>query len=140
MADAKQIVRRLIEEPWKGNMDVIDESHRSPATSATTRLLPEPIRGPDGVKANFQQYIDGFPAAHSSSTTRSRKATRSRRAGRPRDANRRVGRHRPDRQGGHDLGTDDLTPRGGMIVEEWTTGTRSACSFSWEPFPAPAQA
>jgi len=25
MADAKQIVRRLIEEPWTGNMDVIDE-------------------------------------------------------------------------------------------------------------------
>ena len=25
MADAKLIVKRLIEEPWKGNWDVIDE-------------------------------------------------------------------------------------------------------------------
>ena len=25
MADAKQIVKQLFEEPWKGNLDVIDE-------------------------------------------------------------------------------------------------------------------
>jgi steroid delta-isomerase-like uncharacterized protein len=62
MADAKLIVKRVVEEPWKGNFDVIDE------LIADTYIgydpsQPEPIRGPEEFKANFQQYLDAFSDA-----------------------------------------------------------------------------
>jgi steroid delta-isomerase-like uncharacterized protein len=62
MADTKLIVKRLFEEPWKGDFGVIDE------LVADTYIgydpsQPEPIRGPEGVKANLQQYIDAFSDA-----------------------------------------------------------------------------
>ena len=60
MADAKQIVRRLIEEPWTGNMDVIDELIGS-GYIGYDPSAPEPISGPDGARTQIQQYIDGFP-------------------------------------------------------------------------------
>lgn len=60
MADAKQIVRRLFEEPWKGNWDVIDE-FVAPNYVGYDPAEPEPIRGPAGVKANIEKYLAGFP-------------------------------------------------------------------------------
>ena len=60
MADAKLIVRRLFEEPWKGNWDVIDE-FVSPSYVGHDPAEPEPIRGPAGVKANIEKYLAGFP-------------------------------------------------------------------------------
>jgi predicted ester cyclase len=60
MADAKLIVRRLFEEPWKGNWDVIDE-FVSPNYIGHDPAEPEPIRGPAGVKANIEKYLAGFP-------------------------------------------------------------------------------
>jgi predicted ester cyclase len=62
MADAKTIVRKIIEEPWKGNWDVIDE-YIAPGYIGHDPSLPEPIRGIDGTKANYQQYIDAFSGA-----------------------------------------------------------------------------
>jgi predicted ester cyclase len=62
MADAKTIVRKTIEEPWKGNWDVIDE-YIAPGYIGHDPSLPEPIRGIDGTKANYQQYIDAFSGA-----------------------------------------------------------------------------
>jgi ketosteroid isomerase-like protein len=62
MADSKKIVRRLLEEPWKGNWDVIEESVTS-GYIGYDPALPEPVRGPAGIKANFQQYIDAFTGA-----------------------------------------------------------------------------
>jgi len=60
MADAKLIVKRLIEEPWKGNFDVIDE-YVAPSYVGLDAAEPEPIRGPAGVRANVEKYIAGFP-------------------------------------------------------------------------------
>jgi len=59
MADAKQIVRRLTEEPWTGNTAVIDELV-SPDYIGYDPAEPEPIRGPAGVKANLEKYLAGF--------------------------------------------------------------------------------
>jgi steroid delta-isomerase-like uncharacterized protein len=50
MTDAKKIVRLLFEEPWKGNMDVVDE-------------YIAPIRGPQGFKAQIEKYLAAFPDA-----------------------------------------------------------------------------
>jgi len=41
MADAKLIVKRLIEEPWKGNWDVIDE-YAAPGYLVVTQFLSQP--------------------------------------------------------------------------------------------------
>jgi steroid delta-isomerase-like uncharacterized protein len=60
MADAKLIVKRLIEEPWKGNWDVIDE-YTAPGYLGHDSAEPEPHRGPEGLRANVQKYIAGFP-------------------------------------------------------------------------------
>jgi hypothetical protein len=62
MADAKEIVKRLIEEPWTGNFDVIDE-YVSPDYVGYDPAEPEPIRGPAGAKANFEKYLSGFSNA-----------------------------------------------------------------------------
>ena len=62
MADAKQIVKRVIEEPWKGSFDVIDELV-SPDFVGYDAAEPEPIRGPAGVKANVEKYLAGFSDA-----------------------------------------------------------------------------
>jgi predicted ester cyclase len=62
MADPKTIIRQLIEEPWKGNWDVIDQ-YVAPGYIGHDPSQPEPIRGPDGLRANFQMYIDGFSDA-----------------------------------------------------------------------------
>ena len=62
MADAKEIVRRLIEEPWTGSFDVIDE-HVSPDFVGYDPAEPEPIRGPAGVRANVEKYVAGFSDA-----------------------------------------------------------------------------
>jgi steroid delta-isomerase-like uncharacterized protein len=62
MADAKEIVRRLFEEPWTGNFDVFDELV-SPDFIGYDAAEPEPIRGPAGLKANTQKYLDGFEDA-----------------------------------------------------------------------------
>jgi steroid delta-isomerase-like uncharacterized protein len=62
MADAKEIVRRLLEEPWSGDFAVIDELV-SPDFIGYDTAEPEPIRGPAGVKANVEKYRGGFSDA-----------------------------------------------------------------------------
>jgi len=58
----KAIVRRLFEEPWKGNLDVVDELiardyvGHDPAN-------PEPLHGPEGVKEFISTYLAAFPDA-----------------------------------------------------------------------------
>jgi predicted ester cyclase len=61
--DAKKIIKRFLEEPWKGNWDVIDE-YAAPGYIGHDPSQPGPIRGIDGIKANLQQYIDSFSGAH----------------------------------------------------------------------------
>jgi predicted ester cyclase len=62
MADRKAIARQVLEEPWKGNWDVLDR-HLSPEYIGHDPAQPETIRGIDAFKANFQQYVDGFEGA-----------------------------------------------------------------------------
>jgi predicted ester cyclase len=62
MADAKKIVKQTLEEPWKGNWDVIDE-YIAPAYIGHDPSQPEPIRGIEGTKANLRQYLDAFSGA-----------------------------------------------------------------------------
>ncbi len=62
MADAKALVRRVAEEPWKGNWDVIDEL-LAESYVGHDPSQPEPIRGPEGLKANLRQYVDAFSDA-----------------------------------------------------------------------------
>jgi predicted ester cyclase len=60
MADSKKIVRRLIEEPWKGNLDVIDELV-APGYIGQAAAELEPIRGPQGLRTFVETYLTGFP-------------------------------------------------------------------------------
>ncbi|HEX2427039.1 MAG TPA: ester cyclase [Gaiellaceae bacterium] len=62
MTDAKKIVRLLFEEPWKGNMDVVDE-YIAPGFVGHDPSEPEPIRGPQGFKAQIEKYLAAFPDA-----------------------------------------------------------------------------
>jgi steroid delta-isomerase-like uncharacterized protein len=60
MADAKKIVRQAIEEPWRGNLDLLDELV-APDYVGHDAAEPEPIRGPAGAKDNIRKYRAGFP-------------------------------------------------------------------------------
>jgi steroid delta-isomerase-like uncharacterized protein len=60
MADAKEIVRQLFEEPWKGNLDVIDK-YVAPEYVGHDPSEPDPIRGPEGFRTFVQKYLTGFP-------------------------------------------------------------------------------
>jgi hypothetical protein len=60
MTDAKKIVRLLFEEPWKGNMDVIDE-YLAPGYIGHDPSEPEPIRGPEGFRGQIEKYLAAFP-------------------------------------------------------------------------------
>jgi predicted ester cyclase len=60
MADSKQIVRQLFEEPWRGNMDVIDE-YIAPGYIGHDPSEPDAIRGPEGFRAFVQKYLTAFP-------------------------------------------------------------------------------
>src|SRR5213593_4732614 len=56
----KAIVRRLFEEPWKGNLDVVDELTASDYVGHDP-ANPEPLRGPEGVKEFISTYRAAFP-------------------------------------------------------------------------------
>jgi steroid delta-isomerase-like uncharacterized protein len=58
----KAIVRRAFEEPWKGNLDVIDELIASDYVGHDP-VNPEPLRGPEGVKEFVTTYRSAFPDA-----------------------------------------------------------------------------
>jgi steroid delta-isomerase-like uncharacterized protein len=58
----KTIVRRAIEEPWKGNLDVIDELIATDYIGHDP-ASPEPLHGPEGVKEFISTYQAAFPTA-----------------------------------------------------------------------------
>jgi len=58
----KKIVRRLIEEPWKGNLSVVDELIDSKYVGYDPSI-PEPLRGPDGFKENVANYLAAYSNA-----------------------------------------------------------------------------
>lgn len=58
----KTIVRRLFEEPWKGNLSAVDELTASEYVGHDP-AFPEPVRGPEGVKEFVSTYLVAFPDA-----------------------------------------------------------------------------
>jgi hypothetical protein len=75
----KTIVRRLLEEPWTGNLKVVDELIDRNYVGHDPSL-PEPLRGPDGFKAS-RPIARPTRTPESPSTNRTPRATRSRPAG-----------------------------------------------------------
>jgi steroid delta-isomerase-like uncharacterized protein len=60
--DNKEIVRRAITEPWTGNLDVIDELIADDYVGHDPSM-PEPTRGPEGVKEFFGIFMAAYPDA-----------------------------------------------------------------------------
>lgn len=58
--DNKTIVRRLVEEPWTGNLDIVDE-YVDAGYIGYDPSQPEPLRGPQAVK----EFIQMFKTAYS---------------------------------------------------------------------------
>jgi len=58
----KKIVRRAFEEPWKGNLAVVNELVASDYI-AHDPANPVPLRGPEGVKEFISTYRAAFPDA-----------------------------------------------------------------------------
>ena len=56
----KAIVRRLFEEPWKGNLKVVDELIDRKYVGYDPSN-PEPLRGPDGFKEFVSTYRAAYP-------------------------------------------------------------------------------
>jgi predicted ester cyclase len=140
MVDAKLIVRRLYEEPWKGNMDVIDE-YVAPGYIGHDPAEPEPIRGPAGVKANIEKYLAGFPGGRITVDEQIAEGDRvaTRWTGR--------GTHAGEIAGiaptGKEVTVSGLTLsrlEGGLVVEEWTTWDTLGMLVQIGAVPAPAAA
>ena len=140
MADAKLRVRRLLEEPWKGNWDVIDEVVASDYVGYDSGQ-PEPIRGPEGLREYFRAYSDAFPDArltvHDEVAEADKVATRwSAR-----------GTHAGEIAGiaatGKEVTVSGLTLstlERGKIVEQWTTWDRLGMLVQLGAVPAAAEA
>ena len=140
MADAKKIVRQLFEEPWKGNMDVIDE-YIAPGYIGHDPSEPELIRGPDGLKASIQKYLDGFPDGRITVDDQIAEGDKvaTRWTGR--------GTHTGEIAGiaptGKEVTVTGLTIsllEGGLVVEEWNTWDTLGMLVQLGAVPAPAQA
>jgi steroid delta-isomerase-like uncharacterized protein len=58
----KAIVRRAFEEPWQGNLDVVDELIATQYIGHDP-ANPEPLHGPEGVKEFISSYRAAFPDA-----------------------------------------------------------------------------
>lgn len=140
MTDTKKIVREVFEEPWKGNWGVIDE-HIAADYVGRDPAEPEPIRGPEGAKANFQKYMDAFEGAQITVDDQiadgDKVATRW--TGR--------GTHTGELAGiaptGKEVTVTGLTLsrlENGMIVEEWTTWDTLGMLVQLGAVPAPARA
>lgn len=140
MADAKALVRRALEDPWKGKWEIIEEAV-SESYVGYDPSQPEPIRGREGVRANFQQYIDAFTDARITVDDQIAEGDKvaTRWTGR--------GTHTGEFAGitatGKDITVSGLTIsrlEGGMIVEEWTTWDTLGMLVQLGAVPEPARA
>jgi SnoaL-like polyketide cyclase len=140
MADTKKIVRQVLEEPWNGNWGVIDE-YIAPGYVGYDPAQPEPIRGPEGAKANFQKYVDAFTGARITVDDQLAEGDKvaTRWTGR--------GTHTGDFAGiaptGKEVTVTGLTIsrlEGGMIVEDWITWDTLGMLVQLGAVPAPARA
>jgi steroid delta-isomerase-like uncharacterized protein len=140
VTDSKKIVRETFEEPWKGNWAVIDE-HIAADYIGRDPAEPEPIRGPQGAKANVQKYLAAFEDA--------RITVDDQIADGDKVATRWTGRgtHTGELAGiaptGKEITVTGLTLsrlENGMIVEEWTTWDTLGMLVQLGAVPAPARA
>lgn len=140
MVDAELIAKRLIEEPWKGNFDVIDE-YVAPNYVGHDPAEPELIRGPTGVRANIDKYLAGFPGGAITVDDQFAQGDKvaTRWTGR--------GKHTGEVAGiaptGKDVTVSGLTfsrLEGGQIVEEWTTWDTLGMLVQLGAIPEPARA
>jgi steroid delta-isomerase-like uncharacterized protein len=58
----KAIVRRALEEPWTGSLDIVDEVVAMDYVGHDP-AAPEPLHGPEGVKEFISTYRAAFPDA-----------------------------------------------------------------------------
>jgi steroid delta-isomerase-like uncharacterized protein len=58
--DNKEIVRRVTTEPWTGNYAVIDEFVAADYVGHDP-AMPEPTRGPEGVKQFYNDFLAAYP-------------------------------------------------------------------------------
>jgi steroid delta-isomerase-like uncharacterized protein len=140
MADATEIVRLLFEEPWKGNMDVIDEFVASGYVGHDPSE-PEPIRGPQGFRRQIEKYLTAFPDA--------RITVDEQFAAGDRVASRWTGRgtHQGEIEGisptGKEVTVTGLTfsrLEGGKVIEEWITWDALGMLVQLGAVHAPARA
>ena len=140
MADAKQIVKRVFEEPWKGNFEVIDE-YVAPGYIGHDAAEPEPIRGPAGVRANVQKYLTGFPDGRI--TVDDQFAAGDKVATRWTGRGTQTGEIAGIAPTGKQVTVMGLTIsrlEGGKLVEEWTTWDTLGMLVQLGAVPAPATA
>jgi predicted ester cyclase len=57
--DAPAIARRVLEEPWAGNLDAIDELVAT-AYLGYDQAEPSPTQGPSGMRENVERYLAAF--------------------------------------------------------------------------------
>ena len=139
-ANAERIVRRLLEEPWKGNFDVIEECV-APGYVGHDPAEAEPIRGPAGVRANFDKYIAAFPGGvvtvDDQISEHDNVATRW--TGRGTHSGEIAG-IAPTGRGVTVTGLTISKLEGGKIVEEWTTWDTLGMLVQLGAVPEPARA
>jgi len=140
MADAKLMVKRLFEEPWKGNFDVIDE-FVAPNYVGHDPAEPEPIRGPEGLRANIEKYLAGFPGG--GVTVDDQIVDGDKVATRWTGRGTQTGEVAGIAPTGKEVTISGLTIsrlEGGMVVEEWATWDTLGMLIQLGAIPEPARA
>ena len=140
MADAKLRVRRLFEEPWKGNWDVIDEVIAAGYVGYDSGQ-PEPIRGPEGLREYFRRYNDAFPDARI--TVHDQIAEGDKVASRWSARGTHAGEIAGIDPTGKEVTVSGLTIstlESGKVVEQWTTWDRLGMLVQLGAVPAAAEA
>ena len=140
MADFKMIVKRLFEEPWKGNFDVIDE-FVAPNYVGYDPAEPEPIRGPGGARENIEKYLAGFPGG--GITVDDQIVDGDKVATRWTGRGTQTGEIAGIAPTGKEVTISGLTIsrlEGDMVVEEWTTWDTLGMLIQLGAIPEPARA
>ena len=140
MADAELIVKRLFEEPWRGNFDVIDE-FVAPNYVGHDPAEPEPIRGPAGLRANIEKYLAGFPGG--GVTVDDQIVDGEKVATRWTGRGTQTGEVAGIAPTGKEVTISGLTIsrlEGGMVVEEWATWDTLGMLIQLGAIPEPARA
>jgi steroid delta-isomerase-like uncharacterized protein len=139
-AAAELRVRRLLEEPWKGSWDVIDEVVSSHYVGHDTGQ-PEAIHGPEGLRDYVRAYNDAFPDARL--TVHDQIAAGDKVASRWTARGTHAGEIAGIPATGKEVTVSGLTIstlEHGRVVEQWTTWDRLGMLVQLGAVPAAAEA